>query len=50
MRCNIAGCDNEAEEIRRPLMASNCYCRKHFFEIYDDDSPLVPEEPDEGSQ
>ena len=33
-RCDLVGCENEAEAISRPMMSSNSYCRKHFFEIY----------------
>lgn len=34
LKCDIVGCGNNAEEISRPLMKSNSYCKKHFFEIY----------------
>ena len=33
-KCDIVGCENNAEEISRPMMRSNAYCRKHFLEIY----------------
>lgn len=38
MKCNIKGCDNEAEVITKPSMSAGCYCRKHFDEIYDEPS------------
>ena len=33
-KCQIVGCENNAEFIRRPEMQSGMYCRKHFDEIY----------------
>ena len=33
-KCQIVGCENNAEFIRRPEMQSGIYCRKHFDEIY----------------
>ena len=35
-KCQIYGCENDAEHICRPGMCSGMYCRKHFEEIYND--------------
>lgn len=36
VKCQIVGCENNAELICRPGMCSGMYCRKHFEEIYND--------------
>jgi len=36
VKCALVGCENEAEQISRPMMSSGMYCRKHFYEIYDE--------------
>ena len=33
-KCQIVGCENDAEYICRTEMCSGMYCRKHFKEIY----------------
>ena len=33
-KCQIVGCENDAEYIYRAEMCSGMYCRKHFDEIY----------------
>ena len=35
-KCQIYGCENDAESICLSGMRSGMYCRKHFEEIYND--------------
>ena len=41
MKCIIEGCENESEFIFKPLMSSNVYCKKHFYEIYKEEKGEV---------
>ena len=46
MKCQILGCNNEAEFLTTPLMRSGIYCKKHFNEINTGEHNMTPPTPE----